>query len=162
MLLGLVKEGTGVAANVLKNLDLDLKKMREEVEKRIMIGPTPFVDLNLHQTPRVKKVIELALKESKSMGNNFVGTEHLLLGLMIEGAAETVTNDIHLLLGNSIELREELKICSVKLDYISGKSKLMLNICNIQSANHFVYFVNTKQVEFGVLALILIKSFLMK
>jgi len=85
ILLGIVKENSGVAANVLKNLDVDLRKVRSEVEKIVAAGPEDtFRQGELPQTPRAKKVIEYAIQESRNLGHNYVGTEHLLLGLLRE------------------------------------------------------------------------------
>src|ERR1700741_71104 len=84
ILLGLVKEGSGVAANVLKNLDVDLRKIRHEVENIVLPGPEMVTMGKLPMTPRAKKVIEYAMDEARTMLHNYVGTEHLLLGLMRE------------------------------------------------------------------------------
>src|SRR5262249_47351410 len=84
ILLGLVKEGSGVAANVLKNLDVDLRKIRLEVEKIVQSGPDMVTMGKLPQTPRAKKVIEYAMEEARNLNHNYVGTEHLLLGLLRE------------------------------------------------------------------------------
>ncbi|MGB2753503.1 MAG: ATP-dependent Clp protease ATP-binding subunit [Phycisphaerae bacterium] len=84
VLLGLVKEGQGVAANVLHSLGIDLKKIRLEVEKIVKSGPDMVTMGKLPQTPRAKKVIEFAIEEARSLGHNYVGTEHLLLGLLRE------------------------------------------------------------------------------
>ena len=82
ILLGLVKEGSGVGANVLKNLDVDLRKVRLEVEKLVKSGPDMVTMGKLPQTPRAKKVIEYAIEEARNLNHNYVGTEHLLLGLL--------------------------------------------------------------------------------
>ena len=84
VLLGMVKEGSGVAANVLKNLDVDLRKIRVEVEKLVQTGPDMVTMGKLPQTPRAKKVIEYAIEEARNLNHNYVGTEHLLLGLLRE------------------------------------------------------------------------------
>ncbi len=84
ILLGLVKEGSGVAANVLRNLDIDLKKIRMEVEKLVQAGPDMVTMGKLPHTPRAKKVIEYSLEEARNLNHNYVGTEHLLLGLLRE------------------------------------------------------------------------------
>jgi hypothetical protein len=84
ILLGLVKEGSGVAANVLKNLDIDLRKIRLEVGKIVQPGPDRVVMGRLPQTPRAKKVIEYSIEEARNLNHNYVGTEHLLLGLLRE------------------------------------------------------------------------------
>ena len=81
ILLGLIKEGSGVAANVLKNLDVDLRKIRLEVEKLVQSGPDMVTMGKLPQTPRAKKVIEYSMEEARNLNHNYVGTEHILLGL---------------------------------------------------------------------------------
>jgi len=83
-LLGLVKEGSGVAANVLQNLMVELKQVRLEVEKIVKPGPEPVRPPKLPLTLPAKKVLELALEEAKDLGHNYLGTEHLLLGLLRE------------------------------------------------------------------------------
>src|SRR6266487_4642131 len=84
ILLGLVKEGSGVGANVLKNLDVQLPKVRQEVEKLIKHGTEPSNLGKLPQTPRAKHVIALAIEEARGLNHNYVGSEHLLLGLIAE------------------------------------------------------------------------------
>ena len=83
ILLGLVKEASGVGANVLMNLYVDLGKVRKEVEKIVKSGPT-LAMTQLPKTPRAKKVIEFAIEEARKLGHDYVGTEHLLLGLFCE------------------------------------------------------------------------------
>ncbi len=73
ILLGLVKEGSGVAANVLKNLDVDLRKIRLEVEKLVQSGPEMVTIGKLPQTPRAKKVIEYSMEEARNLNHNYVG-----------------------------------------------------------------------------------------
>ena len=120
ILLGLVKEGSGVGANVLRNLDVDLRKVRLEVEKLVRAGPEMVTMGKLPQTPRAKKVIEYAIEEARNLNHNYVGTEHLLLGLLREhdGVAaqvlmnlglklEEVREEVLNLLGASNEQREE-------------------------------------------------------
>src|SRR6476646_6459316 len=84
ILLGLVKEGSGVAANVFKNLDIDLRKIRDEVQKVVQSGPDMVTLGKLPQTPRAKKVIEYAMEYATTLASSYVGTEHLLLGLLRE------------------------------------------------------------------------------
>ncbi len=128
VLLGLVKEGQGVAANVLHNLGIDLKKIRLEVEKIVKSGPDMVTMGKLPQTPRAKKVIEFAIEEARNLGHNYVGTEHLLLGLLREhdGVAAQVLMNLGLklddvraevlnILGASVEAEEA--------EQRSGKSK---------------------------------------
>lgn len=84
VLLGLIKEGSGVAATVLNNLGIDLRKIRLEVEKIVQSGPDMVNMGKLPQTPRTKKVIEYAMDEARKLNHNYVGTEHILLGLLRE------------------------------------------------------------------------------
>ncbi len=107
ILLGLVKEGTGVAANVLKNLDVDLRKIRLEVERLVQTGPEMITMGKLPQTPRAKKVVEYSMEEARNLNHNFVGTEHILLGLLREqeGVAAQVLMNLGLKLD---EVREEV------------------------------------------------------
>jgi len=85
LLLGLIKLGQGVAVNVLQKLGLDLETVRLEVEKQVGTGPDQKMIGNIPFTPRVKKVLSLAAKEAKALNHTYVGTEHLLLGLLREG-----------------------------------------------------------------------------
>ena len=107
VLLGLVKEGSGVGANVLKNLEVDLRKVRLEVERLVRAGPEMVTMGKLPQTPRAKKVIEYAIEEARNLNHNYVGTEHLLLGLLREhdGVAAQVLMNLSLKLE---EVREEV------------------------------------------------------
>ncbi len=107
ILLGLVKEGSGVGANVLKALSVDLRKVRLEVEKLVKQGPEMVTMGKLPQTPRAKKVIEYAIEEARNLNHNYVGTEHLLLGLLREhdGVAAQVLRNLGLKLE---EVREEV------------------------------------------------------
>ncbi|MEM7311114.1 MAG: ATP-dependent Clp protease ATP-binding subunit [Planctomycetota bacterium] len=107
ILLGLVQEGSGVAANVLRNMGIDLSKIRTEVEKLVKTGPSMVTMGQLPFTPRAKKVLELSMEEGGNLGHNYIGTEHLLLGLIKENegiAAKVLTN-----LGVKLEdVREEV------------------------------------------------------
>src|SRR6201988_3530242 len=85
LLLGLIKLGQGVAVNVLQKLGLDLETVRMEVEKQVGTGPDQKMIGNIPYTPRVKKVLALAAKEAKALNHSYVGTEHILLGLLREG-----------------------------------------------------------------------------
>src|SRR5712691_3255814 len=85
LLLGLIKLGQGVAVNVLQKLGLDLETVRMEVEKQVGTGPDQKMIGNIPYTPRVKKVLALAQKEAKALNHTYVGTEHILLGLLREG-----------------------------------------------------------------------------
>ena len=85
ILLGLIKLGQGVAVNVLERMGLDLETVRVEVEKQVGSGPDQKTAGNIPYTPRVKKVLSLANKEAKALNHSYVGTEHILLGLLREG-----------------------------------------------------------------------------
>ncbi|HBR18723.1 MAG TPA: NDP-hexose 4-ketoreductase [Phycisphaerales bacterium] len=107
ILLGLVKEGSGVGANVLKNLDVDIKKLRLEVEKLVKSGPDMVTMGKLPHTPRAKKVIECAIEEARSLNHNYIGTEHLLLGLLRE--TEGVAAQVLMSMGLKLEdIRQEV------------------------------------------------------
>jgi len=125
VLLGLVKEGTGVAANVLKSLGVDLKRIRAEVERTVQSDPAAHAQKMAGEpryTPRAKRVLELSLDEARSLGQNYIGTEHLLLGLLREGQGvaaqvlrnlglklETVREEVHQFLGGAdIPMGEQL------------------------------------------------------
>src|SRR2546426_8159831 len=120
ILLGLVKEGSGVGANVLKNLDVDLRKNRLEVEKLVKSGPDMVTMGKLPHTPRAKKVIEFSIEEARNLNHNYVGTEHILLGLLREqeGVAaqvlmnlgvklQDVRHEVLNLLGHDLEAESE-------------------------------------------------------
>jgi len=139
ILLGLVKEGSGVAANVLKNLDIDLRKIRLEVEKIVQYGPAQppqpstirkvlgfawgkYPDRSPPETPRAKKVIEYAIAESRILNHNYVGTEHLLLGSLRE--QEGVAAQILMNLGLKLEdVREEvLNLLGHEMPMVRGEA----------------------------------------
>jgi four helix bundle protein len=113
ILLGLVMEGSGVGATVLQNLGVDIQKLRAEVEKLVKSGPDVVTLGKLPMTPRAKMVIEYAIQEAVTLNHNYVGTEHLVLGLLREGdgiAAQVLMN-----LGLTLEgvRREVLKLLGV-------------------------------------------------
>jgi len=101
ILLGLVKEASGVGANALKNLEIDLHQVRVEVEKLVKSGPDTVTMGKLPQTPRAKKVIEYAIEEARNLNHDYVGTEHLLLGLLRE--EEGVAAQVLMNLGLNLE-----------------------------------------------------------
>ena len=115
ILLGLIREGEGVAAAVLQKLDILLENIRLEIEKLVQPGPTTQIIGDIPFTPRAKKALELAAEEARSLGHNYIGTEHLLLGLIREGEGiasqvllnlgmdlNTVRNEVMGLLGSSL------------------------------------------------------------
>jgi ATP-dependent Clp protease ATP-binding subunit ClpC len=115
ILLGLVREGEGVAAAVLQKLGVSLENIRLEIEKLVQPGPTTQIIGDIPFTPRAKKALELAAEEARSLGHNYIGTEHLLLGLIKEneGVASqvllnlgldlnTVRNEVMELLGSAL------------------------------------------------------------
>ena len=107
ILLGLVQEGSGVAANVLRNMQIDLAKIRTEVEKLVKTGPAMVTMGQLPFTPRAKKVLELSMEEAGNLGHNYIGTEHLLLGLIKEN--EGIAAKVLMNLGVKLEdVREEV------------------------------------------------------
>src|SRR5213076_503852 len=107
LLLGLIKLGQGVAVNVLQKLGLDLDTVRMEVEKQVGTGPDQKMIGNIPYTPRVKKVLALAQKEAKNLNHTYVGTEHILLGLLREGdgVAARVLKNLHV---NIEQTRKEI------------------------------------------------------
>jgi ATP-dependent Clp protease ATP-binding subunit ClpC len=107
ILLGLIKEGGGVAAKALQNLNVDLRKIRLEVEKLVQGGPGSVKGRKLPQTPRARKVVEYAIEEARDLKHSYVGTEHILLGLMRED--QGVAAQILFNLGLRIDqVREEI------------------------------------------------------
>jgi ATP-dependent Clp protease ATP-binding subunit ClpA len=107
ILLGLIREGSGVAADVLKNLDLDPKRVQQEVESLVTSGSAPVTTGQLPFTPRAKAVLEFSAEESSGLGHAYIGTEHLLLGLIREekGVAAQVLTKLNLRLE---DVREEV------------------------------------------------------
>jgi ATP-dependent Clp protease ATP-binding subunit ClpA len=107
ILLGLIGEGRGVAAHVLKNLGVEIDQIRREIEKNVQSGPPVVTMGQLPFTPRAKKVLELSMEEANELGHNYLGTEHLLLGLLREndGVAARVLLDLGLKLE---EVRNEV------------------------------------------------------
>jgi ATP-dependent Clp protease ATP-binding subunit ClpC len=115
ILLGLIREGEGVAATVLQKMGVSLENIRLEVEKLVQPGPTTQIIGDIPFTPRAKKALELAAEEARSLGHNYIGTEHLLLGLIREGEGvasqvllnlgmdlNTVRNEVMELLGSAL------------------------------------------------------------
>jgi ATP-dependent Clp protease ATP-binding subunit ClpA len=107
ILLGIVSEGSSFAANVLMNLGIDLGRVRTAVERIVLVGPDATGSTPLPQSPRAKKVIEFAIEEARNLNHDYVGTEHLLLGLLREqeGVAAQVLMDLGVRLA---EVREEV------------------------------------------------------
>jgi ATP-dependent Clp protease ATP-binding subunit ClpC len=107
VLLGLLREGEGVAAAVLQSLGMNHNNIRLEVEKLVQLGPATVVSGDLPFTPKAKKVMELAMEEARTLGHNYIGTEHLLLGLIREG--EGVASQVFANMGLDLEkVREEV------------------------------------------------------
>ena len=107
ILLGLMKEGAGIGSYALKDLHLDLLRIRQEVEKLVQRGPDAACQDKITQAPGARKVIECALDEARHLNHNYVGTEHLLLGLLREtdGVAARVLTNFNLRLES---VREEV------------------------------------------------------
>lgn len=107
ILFGLVREGEGVACAVLQNLDINLERLRIETEKLISPGNSSAILGDIPFTPRAKKALELAAEEARSLGHNYIGTEHILLGLLREG--EGIAAQVMLSLGIDLKrVREEI------------------------------------------------------
>ncbi len=107
LLLGLIQEGSGVAATVLKNLDVGLRKVRQEVENIVQAGPHVVAMKELPQTPRAKMALEYSIEEARNLNHNYVGSEHLLLGLLRE--QEGVAAQVLMNLGLTVpHVREEV------------------------------------------------------
>ena len=107
LLLGLVKEGEGVAAAVLASLGLDFESIRQETERLVQPGAGAAIGGDIPFTPRAKKVVELAMDEARNLGHNYIGTEHILLGLIREG--EGVASQVLLNMGLDLKkLRDEV------------------------------------------------------
>lgn len=122
ILLGLLKEGSGVGANVLKNLGVNLGKARREVERLVKTGPEPVTMGKLPQTPRAKRVIEYATEESRNLHHNYVGTEHILLGLLRE--SDGVAAQVLMKLGLKLETvrAEVLNLLGAQPEAASGSA----------------------------------------
>ena len=101
ILLGLIREGEGVAAAVLEKMGVDLQTIRLEVEKVVQPGPTTQILGDIPFTPRAKKALELAAEEARALGHNYIGTEHILLGIIREG--ESVASQVLLNLGLDLD-----------------------------------------------------------
>lgn len=101
ILLGLIREKKGVAAEVLRNMGVEFGTIRNEIEKEAPSGSAQTISGNVPFTPNSKKVLELAAEEAKNMGNNYIGTKHLLFGLIREG--ESVGARVLAKLGVTIE-----------------------------------------------------------
>jgi len=118
ILLGLVKEGSGVGAAVLKNLEVDIKKLRLEVEKRVRSRPDMVTMGRLR--PRAKKALEYAIEEARSLNHNYVGTEHILLALLREN--EGIAAQVLMNLGLKLEdVRQEVLAMQYLYDPIKKK-----------------------------------------
>lgn len=129
LLLGLIRLGQGTAVAVLKKLGLDLETVRMEAEKQVGTGPDEKMVGNIPYTPRVKKVLALAMKESKALNHNYVGTEHILLGILREAdgvAARVLKNlDVNVEETRQVILKEldpNFKVSSVEY-VVPEKSK---------------------------------------
>ncbi len=130
ILLGLVQEGSGVGAAALKRLGVDIKKLRAEVEKLVMSGPNMVTRGKLPQTPRAKKVIEFAIEEARSMNHRYIGTEHVLLGLLREN--EGIAAQVLMNLGLELETvrREVLNMLGAGAE---GKPKQVTDVPSFSS-----------------------------
>lgn len=110
VLMGLIKEGSGVASNILENLNIDPDKVLYEIEKIVQPGSNMVTMGQLPFTPRTKKMLEYALEEMRNLGHNYIGTEHLLLGLIRENDSEAAQVMINLGIDLDMVRKEVLKI----------------------------------------------------
>ncbi len=131
LLLGLIALGQGVAVNVLQRMGVNLDTVRREVEKAVGVGPETKTIGNVPFTPRVKKVLALAGSEARSLNHSYVGTEHILLGLLREGegvAARVLKNlnvdlektRVEIMLGNWMP---QISTASPKIATVAAKGK---------------------------------------
>lgn len=129
LLLGLIREGEGVAAIALQNLGLDLDTLRLEIEKMIKNGPATLTLGEVPFTPRAKKVLELAIENAQAMSHSYIGTEHILLGLIKEGEGiaarvlekmglnfERISAEINSLLGDDVEVSHNINNISGEME----------------------------------------------
>lgn len=153
ILLGLVKEGSGVAANVLKNLDIDLRKIRLEVEKIVQSGPDMVTMGKLPQTPAAKKVIENAIASARSLNMNYIGTEHLLLGLFDDPPLMTLFSQ----LGVTRQMVEQGIRKMLKMDAnetknpFTQRSLLVLDLANKAAVANDSQMVGSPHLLLGLL-----------
>jgi ATP-dependent Clp protease ATP-binding subunit ClpC len=115
-LLGLIAEGDGVAAHVLKSLGVDLPKVRDEVERFVQRGPQNIKKRKVPETPRAKKVIEYAMEEARNLNHHYIGTEHILLGLLREQEGIATMALLHLGLKLEEVRKEVLNLLGHGLD----------------------------------------------
>ena len=152
ILLGLVKEGSGVGANVLKHLEIDLRKVRLEVEKLVKSGPDMVTMGKLPQTPRAKKVIEYAIEEARSLNHNYVGTEHLLLGLLREqdGVAAQVLMNLGLKLDDVREALADIGVQGITVTEVKGFGRQKGHTELYRGAEYVVDFLPKIKLEIAV------------
>ena len=133
LLLGLIAEGTGIAAKTLKSMGVNIKDAREEVEKIIGQGPG-FVAAEIPYTPRVKKVLELSRDEAGQLGHNYIGAEHLLLAIISEKecvAAKVLENlgvDLNKCRANVIKLLGETKTSDTQSQTSGGRTAAVAGV----------------------------------
>ncbi len=138
VLLGLIGEGTGVAAKTLKSMGVNLKDARVEVEKIIGRG-SGFVAVEIPFTPRAKRVLELSWDEARQLGHNYIGTEHLLLGLIREGegvAARVLENlgvDLNKIRTNVVKMLGESKSTAAAGSSSSSSSSSSSNASKVKT-----------------------------
>jgi ATP-dependent Clp protease ATP-binding subunit ClpC len=136
LLLGLVKEGSGVAARVLQGQGVTEEKVLKEIEELIGKGEQSG-EQPLGFTPRTKRVLELSFREARRMGHNYIGTEHLLLGIMKEGESVAVRILIDLGVDPQKLLNEVVKMLSTEAPGATGEPKNSPNYGNTPTLNQF-------------------------
>jgi ATP-dependent Clp protease ATP-binding subunit ClpA len=160
ILLGFIREGSGVGATVLRNLnvDMDLKKLRREVEKLVESGPNMVTMGKLPHTPLAKKIIEYAIEEARSLNHNYVGTEHLLLGLLHE-IKESVAFLVLTNFGLTYEqvrneilnlLKENTVGCDkATIQRFSDRARKILSLANQEAQRYNHEYIDTEHILLG-------------
>ena len=121
ILVGLIKEGSGVAANILENLNIDPERILLQIEKIVQPGTSMSTMGQLPFTPRTKKMLEYALEEMRNLGHNYIGTEHLLLGLIRENDSEAAQVMINLGIDLDQVRKEVLKILGAEPEQVGAE-----------------------------------------
>jgi len=136
LLLGLVRLGQGVAMEVLREMGVDFETLRIEVEKAVGSGPDTKVGGEVPLTPKAKRVLELAMREAKKLQHSYIGTEHLLLGLIEEGegvAAMILKNLGSCCRSNGHPYLMPIRICAVRVNVdIPLHSSFNIRSCKYQ------------------------------
>ncbi|MCK6460456.1 MAG: hypothetical protein L6Q95_11245, partial [Planctomycetes bacterium] len=164
VLLGLVAEGGGTAAGVLKSLDIDPKRIRREVERHMSHGTTMVTMGQLPFTPRARRMLELALEEASGLGHDYIGTEHLLLGLIREGdgiaaqalhrlglSLEEARHGVQELLGATTWMVDGLSDVPSGFDRFTDSARKAMGRCWQEARRLGHHFIGTEHLLLGLL-----------